>query len=89
VLGFVAAAAGGRVNGPEGGVIASILAVFAFYVTLGAWQRRVDASVAVAAASIPALVLASLSAAPWLVEFAYGAGLIAAGSVLRTRTGRA
>ena len=83
---FLAAAAVGRVSGREGAVLTSILVVFACYLALGAWQRRADASIAVAAAATPAVLLAALSAAPWLVELTFGGGLVAAGVLLRIRT---
>ena len=82
---FIAAAVGSRADAREGAVVASIVVVLVSYLALGLWERRSDGPVAVALATVPAFVLVGLSGAPWLVELAFGAGLIAAGGVLRSR----
>ncbi len=84
---FVAAAIGGA-HGREGWVLASIAVVLGSHAALGAWQRRASGPVAVAAAGAPAIALAALASAPWLVELVFGAGMIGAGAVLRRRIGR-
>lgn len=87
VLCFVAAALGSRAQGRDGGVVTSIVVVVAAYVALGCWRRRSDDALKVVAAATPALAAAALSAAPWIVELSFGAGLIMAGAVLRARAG--
>ncbi len=87
VLCFVAATLGGRAGGRGGGVVTSIVVVLAAYVALGCWRRRADDALAMAAAGAPALALAAVWAAPWIVELSFGAGLILAGAVLRARAG--
>lgn len=87
MLCFVAAALGSHAGGREAGVVTSILVVVAAYVALGCWRRRSDDALAIIAAAAPALAVAALSAAPWTVELSFGAGLIAAGAVLRARAG--
>lgn len=85
VVCFLAAAIAGHASGRENAVVVSIVVVLAAYLAFGSWQRRADAPITVTIVALPALGLCALSCAPWIVELTFGAGLIAAGALLRIK----
>lgn len=80
---FIAGVTGGSVSGEAAGVMAPIVVIVTGYLLLGALQRDPRPSLALAPGAILATVLVLEGQAPWIVELAFGAGLVAAGTALR------
>jgi hypothetical protein len=73
----------GTTSGPAAGLLTPVVVVAAGYLALGWLQRNLLTSLAIVPGAVLAAVLILHGAAPWAVELAFGAAMVAAGAVLR------
>ena len=83
VLCLAGGVAAGMAAGPAAGLLAPVVMVAAGYLALGWLQHNPVSSFAVVPGAAVAVGLILGGAAPWAVELAFGAAMVAAGAVLR------